>query len=316
MTPPRKLRFAAIGECMIELRHRGAALRGDRLELAYGGDTLNTAIYFARLARRPGVGVAYATALGADPYSGEMRAFFANEGLSLDLIETIPGRLPGLYAIHTDRNGERSFHYWRGESAARFMFDGAAGEHLASALAAHDWLYLSGITLSILPQAARARLIGALDRARARGARVVFDGNYRPAGWPDEDAARTAMTEVLARTDLALPTFADERMLFGDADPAATARRLTAFGIGEIVVKNGPAPAFVWADGAGHEIPAYPVARIIDTTAAGDAFNAAYLAARIADTMPDEAARAGHRLAAAVVAMHGAIIPQAAMPNL
>jgi 2-dehydro-3-deoxygluconokinase len=52
----------------------------------------------------------------------------------------------------------------------------------------------------------------------------------------------------------------------------------------------------------------------VDTTAAGDSFNAGYLAARINGAMPRDAAAAGHRLAGAVIMAPGAVIPKDAMP--
>src|SRR5262245_53614937 len=185
---------------MIELRHVGGAA----LELAFGGDTLNTAVYLKRAA--PDAEVAYATALGDDPYSAQMRAFFASEGLAVDLVAALPGKLPGLYAIRTDESGERTFFYWRAGSAARSMLDGAPGETLTAALAARDWIYLSGITLSILAPAARDRLLAALADARGRGARVAFDPNFRPRGWPDRDAARATMAAAFRAADVVLPT--------------------------------------------------------------------------------------------------------------
>jgi 2-dehydro-3-deoxygluconokinase len=293
---------------MIELRHLGE----NRLELAFGGDTLNTAIYLARLAGKACV-VRYATALGDDPYSAEMRAFFATEGIDTTLVATIPGRLPGLYAIRTDTQGERSFYYWRREAAARAMLDGADGEALAAALIEHDWLYVSGITLSILEPAARDRLFAALAAARRRGARVAFDTNFRPRGWPDRELARAAMTAAMRHADIVLPTFPDEQALFGDADPRATVARLRAIGVGEIAIKNGPEPATIaTADGI-REVPCAPVARVVDTSAAGDAFNAAYLLSRMRGLAPDAAARDGHRLAGIVVGHRGAVIAREAM---
>lgn len=304
-------RIAAIGECMIELRH----LSEDRLELAFGGDTFNTAVYLQRAGRARGFAVDYATALGDDPYSAAMRAFFAREGVGLDLVATRPGRLPGLYAIRTDTRGERSFYYWRGEAAAREMFDGEAGLKLAERVAAYDWIYLSGITLSILDEAGRGHLIELLDRARARGARVAFDSNYRPRGWAGAAAARAAFAKLLRHVDIALPTFSDEQAVFGDPDPRATIARLHESGVAEIVVKCGEAPALVSDRQRIVEIAAPPVANVVDTTAAGDAFNGGYLAARIAGLDIESAARCGHRYAGVVVQHRGAIIPGDLMPE-
>jgi 2-dehydro-3-deoxygluconokinase len=307
----RTIRIAAIGECMIELRH----LSGATLELAFGGDTFNTAAYLARVGGDR-IAVDYATALGDDPYSDAMREAIAAEGVGTDRIARLAGRLPGLYTIRVDARGERSFFYWRRDAAARAMFDDAPGAALAEALTSYDWLYLSGITLSILAGDARERLFGVLADARRRGARVAFDTNFRPRGWPDQEAARAAMTRALGLADLALPTFSDEAALFGDADPQATVARIAALGVPEIAVKNGPDPILLRSGAVAETVDCPPVVRVVDTTAAGDAFNAAYLAARIRGEPPGAAARIGARLAGVVIGHRGAVIDRAAMPSI
>lgn len=300
-------RVVAIGEGMIEVR----MLDGGRASVGFGGDTLNVAIYLARL----GTPVDYATVVGDDPYSDAMLADWRGEGVGTALVRRAPGRLPGLYTIRTNAAGERSFHYWRERSPARELFDGPEAEALVSWLAEYDLLYLSGITLSLYGGAGRARLFDALDRARARGARVAFDSNYRPRGWSTPDEARAAFAETLGRTDLALPTLEDEAALFGDAGAAACARRLRAAGVAEVAVKLGSDGAWVDGPDGAFAVPVPRRATPVDTTAAGDSFNAGYLAARLAGAGPAAAARRGHRLAAAVIAHRGAIIPRAAMPD-
>jgi len=305
--PESDNRVRAIGECMIELSDLG----GGKLSLAYGGDTLNTAVYLARL----GVGVDYATALGDDPWSEEMLAFWAREGVGTDLVQRLPGKLPGLYMIRLDPGGERSFHYWRSDSAARHMLKAGEPDRLAAALAKSRALYYSAITLSILDEESRERLFAIVERARAGGALIAFDSNYRPRGWPDAASARAAMDRAFRLADIALPSFDDEHALHGDATPEATIERLGGMGVAEVAVKLGADGALAPRAGALHRLPAVNV-EAVDTTAAGDSFNAAYLAARLSGAEPEAAARAGTRLAAAVVQHRGAIIPRDAMPPL
>jgi 2-dehydro-3-deoxygluconokinase len=84
----------------------------------YGGDTLNTAIYLARL----GASVDYVTALGDDVWSDEMLSGRRAEDVGTDLVVRLAGRVPGLYIIRTDENGERRFYYWRDSALARQLF--------------------------------------------------------------------------------------------------------------------------------------------------------------------------------------------------
>jgi 2-dehydro-3-deoxygluconokinase len=309
-TPP--VLFAAIGECMLELRR--AADGGYRL--GYGGDTLNTAVYVARHAAEAGIAVDYVTALGDDPMSERMLEGWRAEGIGVGLIPRLPGRLPGLYAIDTDAHGQPRFYYWRSAAAARDMLHGGHVRGLLEKLADYDYLYLTGITLSILDEASRRLLVDLMDNLRARGGKVAFDSNYRPAGWPDASAARAAIEPVLRRADIALPTFGDERALFGDADPATTVTRLAALGIDEVCCKNDAEGCLLLAGGVTMSIPCPERVTPVDATAAGDAFNAGYLVARIAGATPETAARHAHLLAAAVIRHPGAIIPREAMPAL
>lgn len=295
MTAPR---VACIGECMVELREQPDG----QLRRGFGGDTLNTAVYLARL----GIAVDYVTALGDDAWSDEMLACWQEEGIGTGLVRRLPGRLPGLYVIQTDPRGERRFLYWRDSAAARHLFD-----HLDPAeLAAFDTLYLSGITLSIYGAEARDVLFEALANARSRGARVAFDTNFRPRGWPDRDAARALYARMYALADIVLASAEDLALLYGDAGEGEL---LPHAATTEIVLKLDSPASRVLHDGGELLVRAGPVERVIDTTAAGDSFAAAYLATRLRGAAPEAAARAGHDLAGIVVGHPGAIAPRAAM---
>jgi 2-dehydro-3-deoxygluconokinase len=306
------IRVASVGECMIELNQRDATTLG----LAYGGDTFNTALYLARVTDRAVLAVDYVTALGDDPYSAAMEAMWQGEGIGLDAVARLPGRLPGLYLIRLDEKGERHFYYYRSAAAARELFRAPETERLLARLAGYDLVYLSLITLSVLSELGRDRLFAALGELRARGGRVAFDTNFRPAAWTSPAAARREAERFLARVDIALPTADDDRALFGDRSLDEALARYAALGI-EAAVKLGADGCVALAtDGRRERVPVPAPVTPVDTTAAGDAFNAGYLAARLAGRPQLAAARAGHIVAAAVIRHRGAIIPRAATPAL
>ena len=297
-------RVASIGECMIELSQTSSGL----LARSYGGDTLNTAVYLARL----GGSVDYITALGDDPWSEEMVRAWEAEGVGTSLVVRVPGRLPGLYLISTDAAGQRSFYYWRDSAPARLLFDLPQTPAIVQALSGYDAVYLSGVSLSLYGEVGRSRLFAALDAARVRGARVVFDTNFRPRGWPDPAVARSAFRAAIAGADLVLASTEDLGLLFGEdglAELPTTHPRI------EVVLKLAEPAVRIWHGNAEWMVAAEPVESVVDTTAAGDSFAAAYVAARLDGAQPTDAARAGHRLAGAVVRHRGAIIPRSAMPQ-
>lgn len=300
------MRFLAIGECMVELSGAGE----DLWRSGFAGDTLNTA-WYARALLPQDWQVAYMTVLGSDPLSERMLGFLQAAGIETGWIGRHPTRVPGLYMI-TLTDGERSFTYWRDNSAARTLADDPVA--LAAALAAADVIYVSGITLGILAEPARAALLAALGQARQDGRRVVFDSNLRPRLWPSTEAMCAATTAAARLADIVLPSHDDEALYFGDASPEATAERYLALGAQEVLVKNGGAEMVLGLAGQPlQRLPALERVTPVDTTGAGDSFNGGYLAARLTGAAPGAAARHGHAVAMQVVRHRGALMPFAAL---
>lgn len=294
------MRVVCIGECMVEFLRQDDGL----WRQGFAGDSLNVA-WAMRAILPAGAKVDYLTRVGTDALSEAMLDMLRIAGIGTGTITRDPKRTVGLYTIQTDSVGERSFSYWRSDSAARGLAEDAG--LLASALAGADLVYLSGITLAILPTADRDRLMAALGERGTRPFQVAFDPNIRPRLWPDLQTATNVVTQMAGMADILLPTHEDEHLAFGDADSGTTLARYRGLGVPEVVVKDGKQPTVFESDG---EVGIRPVAPAIavDTTGAGDSFNGAYLAARLGGATMAEAIAQAQGVSAAVVGQRGALI--------
>lgn len=296
-------RIACIGEVMIELVADGDG----RALVNVAGDTYNTAVYLARLLAGGAARVSYVTALGQDRFSDRISAHMNAHGIETDCLERRSDKSPGLYAIDTDHSGERSFTYWRSDSAVRTLFSEPACVGL-DILQEFDLVYLSGITLAILPSPVRTGLMRALDGLRADGGLVAYDSNHRPRLWKSAGEAREANLAMWPRTDIALPSLDDELEIHGETEEDQVLKRLYGFGLRKGALKRGAAgPVAVGEPVDGMTFDS--VSRIIDTTAAGDSFNAGFLATTIRGGGQAASMQAGHALASLVVQARGAIVP-------
>lgn len=287
-----------VGEGMIELSRRDGGWRAH-----HGGDTLNVALHLTRLGHR----VAFLTALGNDPFAARMRDAWAREGMDVTLVLGHRARTTGLYAIETDAAGERRFSYWRGESAARALFECEGIEKAEEAARGADLLFFSLISLAILPETGRERLLALADGVRAAGGRVAFDSNYRVRLWESREAARAWCERAMARADFGLPTLDDERALGTGETAEQVAAQWRHAGAGEVTVKLGEQGCLL---PGGDFAPPPATAAPLDTSGAGDAFDAGYLGARLRGEAPAAAARKGHRLAGWTIMRQGAIPPR------
>ena len=298
--------IVAFGECMVEL----GLTDPTHADVGYAGDTFNTAVYLSR----QGWSVAYGTAVGeGDPFSAGILGLMADEGLDTSIVCKLPERLPGLYAIERDAAGERRFFYWRSEAPARDYFSTADIAKVAGVAGAARLVYVSGVTLAIIGATGRATLLELLASAKTAGAAVAFDPNHRPQLWTSAEEARAATCAILPLCRYVSASAPDLEGLFGtgwDALPDAWAAEGA-----EVLVRDTTQAVTVRSGGqVTHVAPAPPV-RVVDTTGAGDAFNAGYLSARLRGLDARAATAAARRLASVVVQYKGAIIPRRAMPE-
>lgn len=294
----------SIGEAMVELSKIDSH---GHWKVGIAGDTLNTAWYLRRLLPTDWH-VSYFTRVGTGEFSQMMVDFLNSEGIGTENVGRDDRREIGLYAISL-HDGERSFSYWRENSAARLLADDSTA--LTNAISQAEIAYLSGITVAILPDEGRSALIQAMREARSKGTRIIFDPNLRPRLWSDTRTMCDGIKAVAAESNLILPSFDDESEYFGDSDPEATISRYLGLGTEQVIVKaGGGAIHFGGNQGAG-VIDDLQRMTPVDTTSAGDSFNAGFLAAQLQHADIEEAIRAGHQLSSRVIMHHGALVPKA-----
>jgi 2-dehydro-3-deoxygluconokinase len=289
------MRICCAGEVMVELAGTGGA---GVYRQGFAGDSYNTAIYLAR----EGLEVDYLTRLGDDSFSDAIFAELHEEGVGTGGIRRVAGRQPGLYIINNNEEGEREFHYWRDTSPARELFDQPL------VLEPCRVYYFTGITLAVT-RSGIENLTALLAGLKKLNTRIVFDPNYRPRLWQSVSQARESYREVLPYCDTVLPTLEDDGALWGIATPEESARIYRDYGASEIVVKGSGLVAHAFF-GSETERRQAEMVKAVDTTGAGDSFNAAYLAARLRGSSVEAAIAAGQLLAAKVVQHRGALIPR------
>lgn len=232
-------KIAFIGECMIELNGEPFGI----MQQCYGGDTLNSATYLARVSEPEKISVHYVSALGTDPLSKGMLKAWQDDKINTDTVLFDENRQLGLYLIQLDKSGERTFLYWRNQSAARYLLQHPGYSSVLERLYSVDMIYLSGISLAILPQQDRINLLMQLKQLKAQGVEIAFDSNFRPKLWDNFEQAQRCYEQLLPLVDLALVTFDDEQFLWKDRDEQQTFQRLTKLGVKTIIIKQGKSGA-------------------------------------------------------------------------
>ncbi|PCI54285.1 MAG: sugar kinase [Alphaproteobacteria bacterium] len=300
-------RVVAFGECMVEFREIG----NRQYQSSFAGDVYNSCVYMRRaldVALKGGFEVSFMTAVGQDAISDDMVKSWQEEGLDTSLVFRSDERTPGLYMINTDEGGERSFTYWRTQSAARdtMKFLRRSPDLPLEA----DLFYFSGISMAILGDDDRAFLLDLVRQMRGRGTIIAFDPNYRRILWHSIQEARDWITQCYQLTDIALPGLEDEQTLFNRSSVGDVIKNLQSAGVGEMVIKAGEQGMFGLDPEGRFHLPFTAAENCIDTTAAGDSFCGIYLSNRLQGLKAEKSVQAAARAAAFVVGHPGAIVPR------
>ncbi|MBB1430363.1 sugar kinase [Pseudoalteromonas sp. SG43-4] len=292
-----------IGECMVELRAMSAAT----LHQSFAGDVYNSAVYLKRCF--PQVTTSVVTALGQDNLSKKMLERFESEQINTQLVFAHDTKVPGMYYIETDEHGERSFIYWRNDSAAKKVVDFLDADALDQ-LSQGDMFFFSGISLAIIEESAREDFWKVVKQLKDAGVKIVFDPNYRARLWNSVEETKEQYHLAFTFADITLPGVEDLTTLYDVHSVEAVVEYLKPYQIEEIVVKNGPESVVTKEGDTLQSHTIIPVTNVVDTTSAGDAFNGVYLGARLSDKSISSAVQLAAKAAGTVIQQPGAIAPK------
>ncbi|HEY6691057.1 MAG TPA: sugar kinase [Rubrobacter sp.] len=271
----------------------GRLRHASSLELKIGGAESNLAIALSRL----GLSAGWAGYLGDDEPGQLVLDRIRAEGVDTSQVRRIKERPTGLYLREQIGTDVRVYYYRQGSAASTMHRDAFATDYFSGV----KFVHLTGITPA-LSEGCRAFILWAAREARASGARVSFDVNYRSKLWETEEA-REFVEEILPHVYLLFMGDEEARALWG-RDDEGFVRELAGGGPEEVVLKRGGAGSLALVEDEGLEHPAFTVSEV-DPVGAGDAFAAGYLAGHLWELPAGERLRVANAMGAMSVATLG-----------
>ncbi|MCI2283962.1 sugar kinase [Colwellia sp. MSW7] len=274
------------------------------------GDTYNALVYAKR--NSPDLDALFFTGIGNDDISKTMVSQWRKEGICSSFTLMSDKHTIGIYAISTDDKGERSFSYWRKNSAATQMMVMKPVKTLIETCPAVDCVFFSGISFAILSDLDKALLIEFIQGLSDKGIKIAFDPNYRSAMWQSKEHAIHWLEKAYSVSDIILPGEEDHQALFNHNGHSEIAQYCQRFNVQEIVIKCGEKGTFVYFENEFVvHLPFEPAPIQVDSTAAGDSFAGTYLSQRITNNDIALSLNQAAKVAGLVVQHRGAIMPTA-----
>lgn len=295
--------IVVMGECMVEFSPTSQGYYKN----GFAGDVYNTAVYVKRLLADKAE-VAILTAVGNDNLSTKMLSAFEDEKINTTFVLQLKGRAPGAYLIDISEAGERNFSYWRDNSAAKSTMSMLDKKRQEQIIGNTDVFYFSGISLAILNKEDRELFWHMLLMLKSAGKQIVFDSNYRERLWLCKGEAVEEFEKAFAMSDIVFAGVEDLDLLLGFKKAEEISSYLASYSIDELIIKNGEVNLLCIANQKSQWVDIVAVDNVVDTTSAGDSFNAGYLSARDNGLSVIDAAKFACRIAGFVIQQRGAIV--------
>ena len=294
-----KTKICSIGEAMIEISN----IKDSFYNQSFAGDTLN----FCNYLDKKKLNAFFLSAIGKSEINQSLLEFVKSKKISTKHIKQINQFEVGLYLIKNKINGEKQFFYWRNESAAKQYFNSIDFLNLYKELKNFDYIYFSGITLSIIHISKLNNFIELLELLKSKKIKIVFDFNIRPSRWNKKNLNKF-FDSVLKFVDICFLSGEDMNYWKNKNNIKSYEQIVRKYKIKHSIFRKNAEITYVFLNKIKHVFKNKLIKRVVDTSGAGDGFNAAYLSNFIVNNDPVLALKAGSSLGSKIVMKKGAIV--------
>ena len=294
-----KINVCSIGEAMIEISN----IKNSLYNQSFAGDTLN----FCNYLDKKKLNAFFLSAIGKSEINQSLLDFVKSKNISTKYIKQINQFEVGLYLIKNKDNGEKQFFYWRDESAAKQYFNNIDFLNLYKELKNFDYIYFSGITLSIIHISKLNNFIKLLNLLKSKKIKIVFDFNIRPSRWNKKNL-NIFLDSVLKFVDICFLSGEDMNYWKNKNDIKSYEQIVRKYKLKHSIFRKNAKFTYVFLNKTRYVFKNKLLKTVVDTSGAGDGFNAAYLSNFIVNNDPVLALKAGSSLGSKIVMKKGAIV--------
>ena len=294
-----KINVCSIGEAMIEISN----IKNSLYNQSFAGDTLN----FCNYLDKKKLNAFFLSAIGKSEINQSLLDFVKSKKISTKYIKKINQFEVGLYLIKNKDNGEKQFFYWRDESAAKQYFNNIDFLNLYKELKNFDYIYFSGITLSIIHISKLNNFIKLLKLLKSKKIKIVFDFNIRPSRWNKKNL-NIFLDSVLKFVDICFLSGEDMNNWKNKNNIKSHEQIVRKYKIKHSIFRKNAKFTYVFLNKTRYVFKNKLLKKVVDTSGAGDGFNAAYLSNFIVNNDPVLALKAGSSLGSKIVMKKGAIV--------
>lgn len=292
-------KICSIGECMIELTN----IDNKNYSLSVAGDTLNFCFYL----NKELFNVFYFTSIGNSEMSKEALFFFKKNNINTQLVHKDLNNEIGLYIIKNKKSGEKKFYYWRDNSAAKYYLNNLNVKKISKKIQNFDFLYLSGITLSLIEIKNLNNIIDFINFCKSKNCKIIFDLNIRIKRW-NKKKLLSFLNIILLKVDIFFASGEDVKFWKGN-DKISTFLDITRKNkIPHGIYRKNAKCNYAFLKKDKYIIQNKILNKVVDSSGAGDGYNATYLSNFIQTNDPKKALIAASKIGAKIIMKKGAIV--------